>query len=272
MVRAYVASGDIKTFLTYTALIQSAATVTFLMLWIIYRGSWLNKGFLLLSASNFSSIISTVTSTFIIWGVVVCSQVYYQITYIMWRIKDVCLHSYLLLRTDALTARRFRIWIKLNVFAWVLFNLFRLASLFSCWGGSNTDWFTKTQPILERIESIWLFYIDTSCALMLFFHYIKTGSYRNQFKSNVFKITFRNSNWIFIVVLFISIPAYIFYILETFDYYDSSFVNFFIFEENTTSTLLTAEFLNLSIWYHYSTSQAESFKKIQSKASANDLI
>jgi hypothetical protein len=63
-------------------------------------------------------------------------------------------------------------------------------------------------------------------------------------------------------VLFISIPAYVFYILETFNYFDSSFVSFFIFEENTTTTLLTAEFINIANYKLSKTNQTRSDKSI----------
>jgi len=263
--RVYLISDEAKTFLLYVSEIQSAAFVTTLIFWLVYRGSWMNKGFLLLSASSVSSTVSTVTGSFIVWSHEICQQPYYQATYIMWRIKDFSLHTYIMVRTNALTSKQFSTFLNTNILLWLLFNLFRLVSLFTCWNKNISEYFNSVQPILESIESVWLFCIDLGCALLLFVYYIRNNFYRTRYKPALTRLTFYSSNWIFFIVLFISIPAYIFYILETFAYFDSSVVSFFIFEENITTTLLTAEFLNISNYDFFRTNHIMTDNSIPSQ-------
>jgi len=249
--KTQIVSDQQKTFLIVINSMISAGLATTLFLLILNKGSMKNLGFLLLLFSSIANMISNVLQQFVIWTGYICRKVIYQFVFISWRTKDFCLHTYILIRTDALTNRKFHLLINIIVSFWFIFNLFRLASLFSCWGLSGISFFDKSQPRLELTAAFIMLLIDCICAILITTHYVRYNQYSVKMKNEVSRVVFLNSNIIFLLVIFLSIPAYVIFILVTLAYYDGSFVNIFSFEENLTTILLSCEFLKLSLLNHY---------------------
>jgi len=250
-VKTQIVTDKQKTFLIVINSLISAGLATTLFLLVLHKGSMKNIGFLLLLLSSIANMISNILQQFVIWTGYICREVIYQFVFISWRTKDFCLHTYILIRTDALTNRKFHLLINIVISFWFIFNLFRLASLFSCWALSGINFFDKSQSRLELSAAFIMLSIDLICGVLIFVHYIKYNQYTSKIKNDVSKIVFLNSNIIFLLVIFLSIPAYVIFILVTLAYYDGSFVNIFSFEENLTTILLSCEFLKLSLLNHY---------------------
>lgn len=242
-----IESSNVEAFLTYLTLLSNSGLATLLTLTLIYRGSYLKTGFILLFISALALTIVSVSASAITWSGVFCRSAAYIVTSIFWRIKDFGLRSYILIRSNSLTDRKFQIVFYSIIMLLFVLNLFRAISVFTCLSNKGLNFFIWSQIRLEQIEVIMMLSIDVCLAILVFAYTVRRRKIFSDNYSYLFKLVDQNTSILFFVVLFISIPSYIMLILADFGIAQGNYAFPFSFVENLTLIILSIEFLNINI-------------------------